>query len=76
MKVLLFSFICTMIVVLEAAPFEIWYTPSPDSVDMTALFTNPQLWAATRPKVNVFKFYEQQLLPNCTVCANNTLEVS
>jgi hypothetical protein len=33
---------------------QVWFTPGEDSVDLTTLFTKPDLWASTRSAVNVY----------------------
>lgn len=44
-------------------PPTVWLCPDGGSPDYTELFTEPQLWAATRPRVDVFKFSPGELEP-------------
>jgi hypothetical protein len=34
---------------------QLWFAPDEDSQDLLQLFTQPELWASVRPKINVFK---------------------
>jgi len=44
------------------------------STDYTELFTKPDNWSIARDKVDVFKFYTQNLLPDpCGVCGDDIL---
>src|SRR4051812_34684901 len=56
---------------------QVWFTPDIASRDMPNLFTQPDLWASAQNKINVFKFYVQQLTATdpsqCTVCGSNLL---
>jgi hypothetical protein len=45
------------------------------STDYAELFTMPQDWSIARAKINVFKFYAQNLLEDpCDICGRNTLQ--
>lgn len=53
---------------------QVWFTPNLASIDMLNLFTQPELWSQARSKINVFKFYSQQLSrAQCPRCGPNTL---
>jgi hypothetical protein len=41
----------------------VWFTPANDSADYADLFEKPQLWAATRGKVDVFQVSPAQVEP-------------
>ncbi len=53
----------------------VWFAPNMGSTDYGELFTMPQNWSIARAKINVFKFYTQNLLDDpCDICGNNTLQ--
>lgn len=58
-----------------AVPEEIvWYGPNMGSTDFAALFDRPAAWTEARSRVDVFKFYIQNVLDNpCAICGDNTL---
>lgn len=45
---------------------KIWFTPNVGSIDLLDLFTEPGEWPISRDKVDIFKFYSQQLLDQST----------
>ena len=47
-------------------PDRIWFTPGPGTIDMLRLFEAPEDWPQARQKINVFKFYQGQLLTEST----------
>jgi hypothetical protein len=52
----------------------VWFAPNMGSNDYAALFTKTEDWGTARSKIDVFKFYTQNILDApCTICANNTL---
>src|SRR3972149_4848445 len=52
----------------------VWYAPNMGSTDYPELFTKPEQWSVAREKINVFKFYTQNLLDDpCTICGDNIL---
>jgi len=52
----------------------VWFGPNMGSLDYAELFTKPEQWSVARSRINVFKFYTQNVLPYpCTICGNNTL---
>jgi hypothetical protein len=57
---------------------EVWFTPNLGSPDMVELFTKPEQWQQARGHIDVFKFYEAQVLsPDqlpCAGCSGNRLE--
>jgi len=53
----------------------VWFAPNFGSRDYTDLFTKPELWSETRVRINVFKFYTQNMLDQrCSICGGNTLK--
>jgi hypothetical protein len=51
-----------------------WFAPNMGSRDYPELFTKPEQWSAARSRINVFKFYTQNVLPDpCPICGDNTL---
>lgn len=53
----------------------VWFAPNMGSTDYADLFTMPQNWSVARAKINVFKFYTQNLLDDpCDICGKNTLQ--
>jgi len=52
----------------------VWFGPNMGSVDFPDLFSNPQAWAKARSKIDVFKFYTQNLLDDpCSICGSDIL---
>ena len=52
----------------------VWFAPNMGSTDYPQLFTKPDQWYLTRSKVDVFKFYTQNVLYDpCPICGDNTL---
>ena len=59
---------------LPTVPEQVWFAPNMGSLDYTDLFSHPEQWPTARSKVDVFKFYTQNLLDNpCNICGNNIL---
>jgi len=57
------------------SPRLVWFTPDLASEDMAGLFTHPERWPLARSRVDVFKFYAQQLAltpEECPECGPNT----
>ena len=55
-------------------PDLVWLAPNFGSTDYTELFAQPDNWSIARAKINVFKFYLDNLLDNpCQICGDNTL---
>lgn len=53
----------------------VWFSPNMGSADYLELFTNPEEWSGTRPKIGVIKFYTQNLMNNpCVICGKNTMK--
>jgi hypothetical protein len=52
-------------------PPTVWLCPDADSPDYTDLFAKPQLWAATRAHVDVFKFGPDAVEPRQAAVAGN-----
>ncbi len=53
----------------------VWFAPNMGSRDYPELFTKPEDWPVARSRVNVFKFYTQNVLDYpCVICGNNTLD--
>jgi hypothetical protein len=53
----------------------VWLAPNFGSKDYTALFSMPENWSIARAKINVFKFYLDNVLDNpCQICGDNTLQ--
>jgi hypothetical protein len=53
----------------------VWFGPNMGSLDYAELFTKPEQWSVARSRINVFKFYTQNVLPYpCAICGDNTLE--
>lgn len=54
---------------------EVWYTSNVATPDLPEMFSQPQRWSQTRPLINVFKFYQQQLVADekdqCPMCEDN-----
>jgi len=48
--------------------YQVWFNPCIATSDYLQLFSNPALWPSSRNKVNVFKVFEQSLLPGCGIC--------
>ena len=65
----------TQTLVPTAVPNDlIWYAPNMGSRDYIDLFTKPEAWTAARQRIDVFKFYTQNLLnAPCTICGSNIL---
>lgn len=56
-------------------PDLVWLAPNFGSTDYTALFSTPESWSIARGKINVFKFYLDNVLDNpCQICGDNTLQ--
>jgi hypothetical protein len=52
----------------------VWFAPNMGSTDYAELFTKPDQWSLTRSRVDVLKFYTQNVLDDpCTICGDNTL---
>ena len=52
----------------------VWFAPNMGSSDYVALFTKPEQWETARSKIDVFKFYTQNVMDDpCPICAGNTL---
>ncbi len=60
----------------DASARLVWFTPDFGSTDMLTLFSHPEEWPNARARVQIFKFYTQELLPppyTCgTLCGQNT----
>jgi hypothetical protein len=53
---------------------QVWFAPNMGSTDYQELFTNPDAWSIARSRIDVFKFYTQNLLPHpCDICRDNIL---
>ena len=51
-----------------------WFAPNMGSRDYAELFTKPEQWSVARSRINVFKFYTQNVLDYpCPICGDNTL---
>jgi hypothetical protein len=52
----------------------VWFAPNMGSRDYPELFTKPEQWTVARSRINVFKFYTQNVLNvPCAICGDNTL---
>jgi hypothetical protein len=52
----------------------VWFAPNMGSQDFTRLFTETGQWQQARERIDVFKFYTQNVLPHpCEICGDNTL---
>lgn len=52
----------------------VWFAPNMGSRDYPELFTKPEQWSVARSRINVFKFYTQNVLNSpCPICGDNTL---
>jgi hypothetical protein len=52
----------------------VWFAPDMGSTDYPELFTQPEKWPVARSKINVFKFYSDNVTDAaCAICGNNTL---
>ena len=52
----------------------VWFAPNMGSRDYPDLFTEPEQWSIARSRINVFKFYTQNVLEYpCAICGDNTL---
>jgi hypothetical protein len=57
-----------------ADPDLAWFAPNMGSIDYTELFTRPEQWPVARSKVDIIKFYSDNLTDAaCVICGNNTL---
>ena len=56
-------------------PFDlVWFAPNMGSRDYAELFTEPDQWSVARSRINVFKYYTQNVLNDpCPICGDNTL---
>lgn len=53
---------------------QVWFAPNMGSTDYTDLFAHPGNWVQARSNVDVFKFYNQNVLDiECDICGDNTL---
>jgi len=53
----------------------VWFGPNMGSLDYAELFTKPEQWSVARSRIDVFKFYTQNVLPYpCAICGDNTLD--
>jgi hypothetical protein len=51
-----------------------WFAPNMGSGDYAELFTKAEQWSVARSRINVFKFYTQNVLKYpCPICGDNTL---
>jgi hypothetical protein len=52
----------------------VWFAPNMGSTDYAELFTEPDQWTVARSKMDVFKFYTQNVLQDpCAICGDNTV---
>lgn len=52
----------------------VWFAPNMGSTDYPELFTRADQWAAARQRIDVLKFYTQNVLDvPCPICGENTL---
>ena len=52
----------------------VWFAPNMGSRDYPELFTKPEQWTVARSRINVYKFYTQNVLNvPCQICGDNTL---
>ena len=55
-------------------PDLVWFAPNMGSRDYPDLFTKPEEWSVARSRIDVFKFYTQNVLEYpCAICGENTL---
>lgn len=55
-------------------PDLVWFAPNMGSTDYTELFTKSEQWPVARSKINVFKFYSDNVTDaDCAICGKNTL---
>jgi hypothetical protein len=55
-------------------PESVWFAPNMGSTDYTRLFSNPEFWPEVRSRIDVFKFYTQNVFdPACSICGGNSL---
>jgi hypothetical protein len=53
----------------------VWFAPNMGSRDYAELFTKPEQWSVARSRIDVFKFYTQNVLEYpCAICGDNTLD--
>ncbi|MBI4673619.1 MAG: Ig-like domain repeat protein [Chloroflexi bacterium] len=53
----------------------VWFAPNMGSRDYAELFTKPAQWSKARSRINIFKFYTQNVLDvPCAICGDNTLK--
>lgn len=53
----------------------VWFGPNMGSRDYPELFTKPEQWSKARSRIDVFKFYTQNVLEYpCAICGDNTLD--
>ena len=51
-----------------------WFTPNMGSRDYPELFSKPEEWSVARSRIDIFKFYTQNVLKYpCPICGDNTL---
>lgn len=59
---------------ISAASDLVWFAPNMGSSDFAELFTRPEQWTRARTRVDVLKFYTQNLLDDpCSICGDNIL---
>jgi hypothetical protein len=52
----------------------VWFAPNMGSRDYTNLFSEPENWSLARERVDIFKFYTQNLIGHpCDICGDNIL---
>ncbi len=52
----------------------VWYAPNMGSRDYADLFMKPEQWSAARSRINILKFYTQNVLEYpCVICGDDTL---
>lgn len=53
---------------------ETWFAPNVGSADLLNLFSEPARWASSRSRVNVFQFYQPNIVfdTGCVRCESNT----
>ncbi len=52
----------------------VWFAPNMGSHDYPELFTKPDQWSQARSRINVIKFYTQNVIDApCIICGTNTL---
>lgn len=60
-----------------AAPFpSVWLAPAPASPDLLDMFRRPELWARTRPQIQVFHFSPAQLDGRHALVANDLSDLA